>query len=238
MRTLSASDLLTIWERGLGQNSVEQALYILGVWTGEVRENLAALSIGERDAMLFEIYEHLFGPDLEAFAECPACGQRLEYSLNTGNIRQANDGPKERAELSLTLADLGLRLRLPNSLDLLAARECANPTEARRLLAERCVLEAMLARSLPDNAIDAISSCLVQADPLAEVLVGMECVECHHSLQIMLAIEQFLWTKLSFLVKRLLREVDSLARVYGWSEREILSLSAARREMYLEMSAS
>jgi hypothetical protein len=32
-----------------------------------------------------------------------------------------------------------------------------------------------------------------------------------------------------------LREIDALARVYGWSEREILNLPARRRQTYLEL---
>ena len=112
------------------------------------------------------------------------------------------------------------------------------------MLAERCVVQAtqgdreIPAHSIPDAAVAAISLHLAQADPLAEVLVGLKCLECQHAAQIVLAIEQFLWTKIVWLAKRLLREVDVLARVYGWSEREILSLSAVRRDRYLEMAAS
>jgi hypothetical protein len=244
MRSLSASELLAVWERGVGQHPVEQALTMLSIWTGEPREDLAALSIGQRDAKLFEIYEHLFGPELEAFAECPACGERLEYSLSTRDLKQPVGAPEEREALKLISGDLSLRLRLPNSMDLTAARECASVAEARRMLAEQCVVEAVQgdcaipAQSIPDAAVDAISSHLAQADPLAEMLVGLKCLECQHAGQIALAIEQFLWTKIVWLAKRLLREVDVLARVYGWSEREILSLSAVRRERYLEMAAS
>jgi hypothetical protein len=33
----------------------------------------------------------------------------------------------------------------------------------------------------------------------------------------------------------LLREIEALARAYGWSEREILDLSPQRRHTYLEL---
>jgi hypothetical protein len=243
MRSLSASELLTIWERGVGQHPVEQALSVLSVWTGEPRESLAALSIGQRDARLFEIYEDLFGPLMEAFAECPACGERLEYSLTTHDLKQAASVPGREA-LKLDSGELSLLLRLPNSADLAAARECKGPEQARRMLAERCVVEAaqdgrpIPAQSLADSVVDEISSCLAAADPQAEVLVDVKCLACRQADRIVLAIEQFLWTKIAWLAKRLLREVDALARVYGWSEREILSLSAVRRERYLEMAAS
>ncbi len=35
--------------------------------------------------------------------------------------------------------------------------------------------------------------------------------------------------------ERLLREVHTLARAYGWSEGAILELGSARRERYLEL---
>jgi hypothetical protein len=41
--------------------------------------------------------------------------------------------------------------------------------------------------------------------------------------------------KIDMLARRLLREVDALARVYGWSEAAILALPATRRQAYLEI---
>jgi hypothetical protein len=38
--------------------------------------------------------------------------------------------------------------------------------------------------------------------------------------------------------RRILQQVDALARVYGWNEAEILSLSQKRRQRYLEFIAS
>jgi hypothetical protein len=46
----------------------------------------------------------------------------------------------------------------------------------------------------------------------------------------------FLWTELAAQAKRLLREIAALARVFGWSEAEVLSLSATRRQIYLELA--
>ncbi|HUD55174.1 MAG TPA: hypothetical protein VMR02_08095 [Terracidiphilus sp.] len=42
-------------------------------------------------------------------------------------------------------------------------------------------------------------------------------------------------TQIEARARRLLYEVHTLAAAYGWSEREILSLSAPRRALYLEM---
>jgi len=45
----------------------------------------------------------------------------------------------------------------------------------------------------------------------------------------------FFWAELAAEAKRLLREVDALARAYGWREADILALSSQRRHAYLEL---
>ncbi len=229
MRSLSASELLTVWERGVGRSSLEQSLSLLAAAGGEPWDQLAALPVGERDARLFALYEHLFGPALDAFAECSRCGERLEYSVGIADLLpEAPVAPLPE----IACGGRTLRLRVPNSADLLAIRECGDESQARRLLAERCA--GAEAPPLTDLDIDAISAYVAQADPRAEVLIDLSCPACGHGMQVMLAIEQFLWPKISWLAKRLLREVHVLARAYGWAEQDILSMSAVRRSRYLE----
>ena len=86
MRSLSASQLMDVWERAANQHPVDRALTLLAACCEESRTELAALSIGQRDARLLEACDRLFGPSLEAFAQCPQCGERLEYSLSTRDL--------------------------------------------------------------------------------------------------------------------------------------------------------
>jgi hypothetical protein len=51
-------------------------------------------------------------------------------------------------------------------------------------------------------------------------------------------IGEFFWTEIAVQAQRLLREIDALARAYGWTEREILSLPGQRRQAYLELVAA
>jgi hypothetical protein len=44
-----------------------------------------------------------------------------------------------------------------------------------------------------------------------------------------------LWLEITARSQRLILEVHQLARTYGWTEAEILNLSAARRALYLKM---
>jgi hypothetical protein len=43
------------------------------------------------------------------------------------------------------------------------------------------------------------------------------------------------WRELDDWAQRTLREIHVIAGAYGWSEDEILQLSARRRQMYVEM---
>jgi hypothetical protein len=237
MRPLSAVTVIEVWERGLGQPPVERALTLLSSCTEESAATLLALTVGQRDARLADLYQRLFGETLHAFAECPRCGQRLEYSMAVRDLT----APSRPAESDLTLdyEGISLHLRLPNSRDLAAAGQCATVEEARILLARRCVVPAeeggvtAAMDALPDALIERISERLRQADPQAETLIHLTCAECSHRWQVVLDIERFLWTKVGSLAKRLLREVHVLARAYGWREADILAMTAARRQFYL-----
>jgi hypothetical protein len=243
MRALSASEMIAIWERGAAQHPVDRALTLLEACCGEPRERLAQASIGQRDALLLLVHQQLFGDVLQAFAECPQCRERLEYSLSTREIaaRSQTGGIDSESHLSFVDGGMQVQLRLPNSFDLGAVAASTDMATARRLLAERCVIEMTRERKtvpvseLTDSAVDRIAAHLASADPQADVVIDLTCAACRHAWQVILEIESFLWIKISSLAKRLLRDVHALARAYGWSEQEILSLSPLRRHAYLEM---
>ena len=74
-----------------------------------------------------------------------------------------------------------------------------------------------------------------QSDPQAEIQLHLTCPACSRSWSVLFDIVSFFWSEICVQAKRLLREVHTLARVYGWREAEILSMSTARRQLYLEM---
>ncbi len=83
--------------------------------------------------------------------------------------------------------------------------------------------------------IEALSRAMLEADPQAETMVHLTCPSCGHGWDLLFDIAEFFWREISVHAQRLLREIDTLARAYGWTEREILSLPAQRRQTYLEM---
>jgi hypothetical protein len=67
-------------------------------------------------------------------------------------------------------------------------------------------------------------------------LLDLRCPTCGHSWHALFDIVAFFWAELASQAKRLLREVHTLARAYGWREADIVSMSARRRQLYLEMA--
>ena len=104
MRALSASELLGVWEHGLPQRPIERALTLLATTLpGTPLDDLARLSIGQRDAGLLSLREQNFGPQLVCLANCTSCGERLELSFTVADLRVAPDVATP-TELSSTFA--------------------------------------------------------------------------------------------------------------------------------------
>ena len=149
-------------------------------------------------------------------------------------------GPRESSGMEWTAGELSVRFRVPTSRDFLDLETSNDPDDVRRRLIERCVLEAHRGteRIQPLELIEeetvALGEQIAQADPHGELTLHAECPSCGHRWESLLDIASFLWQEIDIHVRRLLSEVHTLASAYSWSERDILSMSALRRQMYLE----
>ncbi len=254
MHTPSAWDLLDVWERGWAEPAVQRALLLLAAACPDIPpETLAELSVGQRDGQLLALRRQVFGPQLAGLATCPRCGERLEFSLATADLSVAGEpaglpdptgmdrAARPDQALALSAAGYQVRLRLLNSLDLLAIADQSDPLAARQQLFERCVLEARRngasanPSQLPDQVVEAVAQRLAQADPQADVQLDLSCPACDQRWQVAFDIGSFFWSELNTWAQRILREVHSLASAYGWREADILAMSPGRRQLYLDM---
>jgi hypothetical protein len=237
MRALSASELLYVWEVGLNQSCLHQALLLLAATCPDIpQKQLAQLSIGQRDNLLLTLREWTFGSHIQSLAICPKCGERLELAFEIADIRVSN--PKLGETLSLNFADYDIEFRLPNSFDLITIT--ANKAEPRALL-ERCLVqvshdgEARDSKQLPTNVTNALVEQMAQADPQADVQLNLSCPACSYQWQSTFDIVSFFWSEINAWAIRILREVHILASAYGWQEADILAMSPYRRQLYLKM---
>ena len=91
------------------------------------------------------------------------------------------------------------------------------------------------ARPLPRALVRTLVERLGAADPGAETLLSLVCPPAPIRWQSVLDVATFFWDELATRARRLLREVHTLARAYGWREAEILALPGRRRQTYLDL---
>jgi hypothetical protein len=213
---LTAGSLLELWERAGTLGPVDRALALAGA-AGADPVALLDRPLGETHLVLLDLCESLLGPELAATATCPACAERVEFALDTGSLRSLAPVPEAGADEAYAAA------RPPTPTDLLATIDAPDPVVA---LAGRCVNDVDLAVA---------EAVMTAADPLAEVLVELTCPECGAEFEADVDVGAFVWAEVDAVTRRLLHEVDLLARAYGWTEPDVLALSQARRAAYLRL---
>lgn len=240
MKPLNAHSAVQAWEKGHGLKPLGQAVTLLGTALPAIpRQELLKLPLGQRDALLFRLRELTFGSELKGSARCPRCNAPLEFVLDLHSFDVPGTLERRVSPQRLVAEGYEVLFRLPNSLDLAAMARCQEVDEARRVLIERCVLGVRAdeppedASELPDSVIQAMGERMEELDPMAELPLAIDCQRCGHDWMILLEMGVLLWREISRLAQRLLRDVHVLALAYGWSEAEILGMSAARRKFYL-----
>jgi len=165
--------------------------------------------------------------------DCAQCGQRLELPLDVRDLLQ----PVPNREQGARMVDAaGLRLRAPTLRDLAAVAHEVDAERGARQLLKRCVTgEGDV--ELSDFAFREIEDALEAVDPNADLAFDVCCEACGEVGTAQLDAGELLWDEISSRARTLLADVHQLARAYGWSERDILALSSARRAVYLAMVA-
>jgi hypothetical protein len=244
----STNELLTVWEQGHRATPPRRALHLLAaLLPDQPPEQLAATPVGQCEDLLLELREHLFGSRLSATADCPACHETVELTFHAATLR--NGAPHNKRADSLedrTVHCAGhvVRFRLPHAGDLLRLESEPDVASAARMLLDACILSAerdgqpVATRQLPKEVVATVTTHMAEHDPRSNHQIALDCPACGHHWEVLFDAGSFLWSELGAWARRLLHEVHSLARAYGWSESEILTLSPARRQAYLELIGS
>ncbi len=241
MRPLSIKEMIGVWEDGNCRSPIDQALLLLHAGApDDSLQDLAKLHVGERDRRLLELRERTIGALFSCSVECPWCGEDLQFEFDTRQILQSPSASITEP-LTATVEDLSVTFRLPNTEDLVEALSCSCIEDRRGQLLRRCILEIRKdSSSLPvgrvsEAAIQKICQLMGSSDPQADVQFGVQCSSCNKIWQAPFDIGSFFWEEIAVRARRVLSEVHVLATAYGWSESDILEMSSARREFYLQM---
>jgi hypothetical protein len=183
----------------------------------------------DRDRVLATVYVRELGARVRATPACPACEKTfdLDFQLDALLASLAPDRGELRVETdgSFSLPD-GTRFRLPCGDDELASISEARPAEA---LLARCHLGG-------PTAPDALAAVMERAAPLVEAELATTCPECGHRHAVRFELQAFFLGTLLAERRQRVAEVQQLARAFGWSLTEILSMTRAQRRMHVAMA--
>jgi hypothetical protein len=231
MNALADSALLGLWERGVGRGPIERALLLLGAALPERDPaDCAEITIGARDTAILKLRCATLGPKLSGRADCPRCGEEHEFDLDTGELLAGVPPPVEN-EIVL---DNALRFRLPDSRDLAAIAHHNDADAATRHLLQRCCISAPPALDWSLSLLEAVDARMAALEGAADIRLRFDCIACGEAWTDRLDVVGYIWEEITERARRLLDDVHSLAAHYGWGELQILSMSSARRDAYLQ----
>jgi hypothetical protein len=251
MRPLSGDRLLLAWEQGAQADDLRRPLVLLSMALPDRDPaQLAAMPITERNALLLQLQELTFGPELNVFGECPDCGARLEFTVPVDALTARLDSQPPADVITWESDGQRYHLRPVTTDDLLACLDVPELDAAQDLLLTRCLEmsplgapaspaeasvspPAPLPSTLPGHA-DVLQR-FEQLHSAAELTCAIDCPGCASSQVLDLDLARFVWAEVRTAARRLIADIHDLASAYGWSEQSIASISPARRAAYLEL---
>lgn len=246
MSLADAAGLLQAWEDASPLPLQERALRLAAAAHDDTDlADVTHWTVRRRDAALFDVRLRHFGRFADGLVPCPHCEEPLEMRLDLLQLRCVVPEDDEQPR-HLQVGEVAITWRLPRAADLLMVAAEGDERVARAQLLASCVSSAMRGGDALDVA-DVLahdptigqrvaSAIAVEYDDVPTSL-AIECPACGHAAEVPFSIEAFLWREVDTWARRLLQDVHTLARAYGWSERDILALSPARRRLYLELAA-
>jgi len=239
---IRAPEVLELWERASGLDPQRRALEIAAAAEPTTDPaDLAVRPLGQRAVRLLDLRAFLGGTTIEATAVCPGCDRVLEFEVDTDDLRALATADESARTAPRTIVVRGHEVvwRCVTAADLEAVGSLGDAASAESALLDRCIDSVKGADGDPDleSAVrDAVVAAMEAADPLAEVRTSLSCGDCGQDFDAELDLAEFAWTELHVAAQRLLWDVDTLARTYGWTEPDVLALSPRRRRAYVDMA--
>ena len=193
--------------------------------------------LGVRNTEVLALRSALFGRAWPLKSACPECGTECAFEADSFELARELRALPFTEQGAVDFGEESIRLRAATTDDVRETAAARDPDEAARVLLTRCVADA------PTRAWDAdemarLSEELERLDPAAMVSFAMSCPSCAHGWSASIDVAEVFWAELQRAAERLFLEVDALARVYGWTENEILGLPPIRRAAYLQLAGS
>jgi hypothetical protein len=203
--------LLALYERGQGQPPRVLAQHFAAA-VGLPPD----APLGDLARRVWALGQGLSRAPVDVLATCPDCGAKVEFAL-----------PENFALPEATAAHAiahhegqAWHLRLPDLGDL--GPLGFDP----RALCPEAPWSQQDFRAQAEAALEL-------ADPALHITFALSCPDCAAEAAYDFDPLTFVWSAVETAARQLVAEVVQLARAFGWSETEILALSAPRRALYL-----
>jgi hypothetical protein len=232
MAELTLARLLSTWESGVQRHPIDRSLLLLALARPDLPgETLADISLGVRNASLLPLQQKYFNKRFNAWLDCPACSERMEFELDGSQL------PPVVTETAEPINIDGLRFRLPTTRDLARLIGQTNDANtAAQSLLQHC---AESPDDLPtDNhalaeLLNAVGHAIENIEPWADISLAIDCPACDTQCEANFDLASYVWDQLEHRARHLLDDIHVLAQAYSWSQSDILALSDARRCAFL-----
>jgi hypothetical protein len=230
----ATADLVTIWDRAQGLGPLNRAQFLSRLALSAAEEAVDDIPIGQTNSRIFRLRSVLFGSDMLAVASCSSCGTTLEIAVRVEDFLAAAPAPGDASTLhEIAANNETVRFRLPTLDDLAAIEPGTAPEDAAARLLGACIVDPQT--GFPEIVGQLVLARMAELDPLADTMLHLTCESCGSHFDCAFDIAAFTWREIEASAARILGDVHTIARIYGWTEGDILGLTPARRQVYLDL---
>ncbi len=200
-----------------------------------------SLTVGDREALLLHLRRLTAGERLQCVLLCPDCGEPMDMDLQVSHLLlppYSDPRPEHELAAGSNGDTWQVRYRLPTGADqeAVVATSASDPAAAAEHLLRRCVSQIEPnPGKLPPVVHQQLAAQMAVLDPQAELHLDLTCPACERPFSALLDAATFLFEELAGRSAHLYRQVHLLAFYYHWSEAEIMGMTAAKRQRYLDL---
>ncbi|HEY6805628.1 MAG TPA: hypothetical protein VI306_18765 [Pyrinomonadaceae bacterium] len=230
MRELTGRDEFEV----LGTNTANAIRLLSSLLEDRDGLDAADLVASDRDRLLAAVYRRAFGDRIESTITCARCSQPFDLDFSLRQLIKTVDDRSDADDWTF-LGDgrfessTGASFRLPTGRDELEL-SALSPAVVEQSLLKRCTEESGWTESQT-----AFEELLERVAPLLDLELVAQCVECGHRHTVQFDIQTYVLGAIVGERRRLLTEINRLARAYSWSLAEILSLRRSDRRQFVEL---
>jgi hypothetical protein len=192
------------------------------------------LVASDRDRLLAAVYERAFGDRIESTLTCVKCKQPFDLDFSLRGLIEAVNQRSGNTDWTYSASgrfenSKGQWFCLPTSGD--EIKLCGMSAGE----AEMSLLELCTGQGEWDGDRETFEGLLETVAPLLDMELTAKCVECNQVQTVHFDIQTFLLGAIVTERRRLLNEINRIARAYAWPLDEILSLRRTDRRYLVEL---